>query len=156
MFTPSVHTGVAEQVVDCKSEKVTVTDADVHFTNIAEKGDCMGDALRGQGKDPTKYFFDINSDGSLTFHSDGYPDLKMTSCSGVNAPASTCTLYEVSGATCGQSELDCTYEQYAKKAEPGLKDGTCTDQGYTVKGTTTTKHYPIVGDITVTQYTKPA
>ena len=40
----------------------------------------MGDSLRSQGKDPTKYFFDINSDNSLTFHSDGYPDLKMTAC----------------------------------------------------------------------------
>ena len=90
-FAPSTFNGdgtadfhidikIAKQVVDCKAEKVTVTDADVRFTNIAEKGDCMGDSLRSQGKDPTKYFFDINSDNSLTFHSDGYPDLKMTAC----------------------------------------------------------------------------
>ena len=36
----------------------------------------MGDALRQQGKDPSKYFLDVNSDGTLTFHSDGYPSLK--------------------------------------------------------------------------------
>ena len=76
---------IAKQVVDCKAEKVAVSGVTntVNFINIAEEGDCMGDALRAQGKDPTKYFFDINSDGSLTFHSDGYPDLKMTSCDGL-------------------------------------------------------------------------
>merc|ERR1711976_547450 len=47
-------------------------------TNIAVEGDCFGDALRGQGKDTSKYTLDINSDGTLTFHSDGYPDMKMT------------------------------------------------------------------------------
>ena len=37
----------------------------------------MGDALRGQKKDVTKYSLTINSDGTLTFHSDGYPDMKL-------------------------------------------------------------------------------
>jgi C1A family cysteine protease len=76
----NINVKIAKQVVDCHGEKITVTDSGIHFTDIASDGDCMGDALRGQGKDPTKYFMDINSDGSLTFHSDGYPDLKMTSC----------------------------------------------------------------------------
>jgi hypothetical protein len=40
----------------------------------------MGDALRGQKKDPSKYLLDVNSDGTLTFESDGYPALKMRSC----------------------------------------------------------------------------
>jgi dienelactone hydrolase len=71
---------IAKQVVDCHGEKITMTDSSIHFTEIASDGDCMGDALRGQGKDPTKYFMDINSDGSLTFHSDGYPNLKMKTC----------------------------------------------------------------------------
>ena len=75
-----INVKIAKQVVDCKAEKVTVTASDVHFTDIASTGDCMGDALRGQGKDPTKYFFDINADNTLTFHSDGYPDLKMKPC----------------------------------------------------------------------------
>merc|ERR1712151_748674 len=45
---------------------------------IAATGDCMGDALRKQKKDVSKFTIDINSDGSLTFHSDGWPDLKLT------------------------------------------------------------------------------
>merc|ERR1712098_841381 len=56
-----------------------VTDSSsIGFANIGEEGDCFGDALRGQGKDTSKYTLDINSDGTLTFHSDGYPDMKMT------------------------------------------------------------------------------
>merc|ERR1712100_632888 len=51
---------------------------DISCPNIAEDGDCFGDALRGQGKDTSKYTLDINADGTLTFHSDGYPDMKMT------------------------------------------------------------------------------
>ena len=38
----------------------------------------MGDNLRGQKKDVSKYSLDINSDGTLTFHSDGYPDMMLT------------------------------------------------------------------------------
>merc|ERR550539_31131 len=48
------------------------------------------------------------------------------------------------------------YVKYAKAAEKSLKDGTCAGQGYTVKGSTETKSYPIVGDITITKYTKPS
>merc|ERR1711920_942071 len=48
------------------------------------------------------------------------------------------------------------YTKYAKAAEKSLKDGTCASQGYTVKGSTETKSYPIVGDIIITKYTKPS
>jgi len=41
-------------------------------------GVCMGDALRGQKKDVSKFTITINSDGTLTFHSDGWPNLKLT------------------------------------------------------------------------------
>merc|ERR1711966_483361 len=58
--------------------------------------------------------------------------------------------------TCGQSDLDCTYVKYAKAAEKSLADGTCASQGYTVKGSTQVKSYPIIGDITITTYSKPA
>merc|ERR1719158_1848407 len=68
----------------------------------------------------------------------------------------SCSLYAIEGATCGQSDIDCKYVKYAKLAEKSLKDGTCASQGYTVKGSSVTKHYPVVGDITVTKYTKPA
>merc|ERR1712100_986519 len=67
----------------------------------------------------------------------------------------TCSLYAIDGDTCGQSDLDCTYVKYAKAAEKSLKDGTCAKEGYTVKGDTETKHYPVVGDIVITKYTKP-
>merc|ERR1712151_735092 len=68
----------------------------------------------------------------------------------------TCSLYAIDGDTCGQSDLDCKYVKYAKAAEKSLKDGTCASQGYTVKGSTTTKKYPVIGDIVITQYTKPS
>ena len=41
-------------------------------------GDCVGDGIRTDGKDPTKYTIIKNDDGTLTFTSDGYPSLKMT------------------------------------------------------------------------------
>merc|ERR1712087_565194 len=68
----------------------------------------------------------------------------------------TCSLYSIDGDTCGQSDLDCTYVKYAKLAEKSLKDGTCASQGYSVKGSTTTKSYPVIGDIVITEYTKPS
>merc|ERR1719355_322048 len=68
----------------------------------------------------------------------------------------TCSLYAIQGDTCGQSDIDCKYVKYAKLAEKALKDGTCASQGYTVKGSTQTKHYPVIGDIVITQYTKPS
>merc|ERR1711865_1356697 len=33
-----------------------------------------------------------------------------------------------------------------------LADGTCADQGYTIKTGTQTKTYPIIGDIVITTY----
>lgn len=68
--------------------------------------------------------------------------------------ASTCSLYEIKDDTCGQSDLDCKYTKYAKIAESGLKDGTCPDQGFTVKTSTQTKKYPVIGTITITEYKK--
>merc|ERR1711881_719289 len=69
---------VASQEIKCDAESYKATDTLISFDNIGNDGDCMGDALRGQGKDTSKYTLDINDDGSLTFHSDGYPDMKMT------------------------------------------------------------------------------
>merc|ERR1712048_579278 len=69
---------IGQQDISCPTESYAVTDGSIGFTNIAVEGDCFGDALRGQGKDTSKYTLDINSDGTLTFHSDGYPNMKMT------------------------------------------------------------------------------
>merc|ERR1719181_1096277 len=71
---------ISHQEIKCQKVKVTTTDSSVTFPNIGTKGDCMGDALRGQGKDVTKFSMSINSDGSLTFHST-WPDLKLTKAS---------------------------------------------------------------------------
>merc|ERR1712000_26911 len=68
------------------------------------------------------------------------------------AVADTCSLYEIGDGQCGQSDLDCAYVKYAKAAEKGLKDGTCVDQGYTHVTGTTTRTYPIIGDIVITMY----
>merc|ERR1719454_2232612 len=69
---------VAHQEIKCPTEKISETATAVTFPNIANTGDCMGDALRGQKKDVSKFTIDINSDGSLTFHSDGWPDLQLS------------------------------------------------------------------------------
>merc|ERR1712228_29263 len=73
-----INVKVAHQEIKCLTEAVAYSATAVTFPNIANTGDCMGDALRGQKKDVTKYNLDINSDGSITFHSDGYPDMKLT------------------------------------------------------------------------------
>merc|ERR1719282_2064883 len=67
-----INVKVAHQEIKCPSEAVAYTSTAVTFPNIVNTGDCMGDALRGQKKDVSKYKMDINSDGSLSFHSDGY------------------------------------------------------------------------------------
>merc|ERR1712137_651395 len=58
---------VAHQEIKCPAEKIAETGTSVTFPNIANTGDCMGDALRTQKKDVSKFTIDINSDGSLTF-----------------------------------------------------------------------------------------
>merc|ERR1712216_802666 len=58
-------------------ETVSISATAVTFPNIANTGDCLGDHLRGQKKDVSKYSLDINSDGTLSFHSDGYPTMKL-------------------------------------------------------------------------------
>merc|ERR1739838_673604 len=72
-----INVKVAKQEINCPNEAVAYTDIEVTFPNIGKTGDCMGDALRGQKKDTSKYSLSINSDGTLTFHSDGYPSMKM-------------------------------------------------------------------------------
>ena len=68
---------VAHQEIKCAAAKIAETATKITFPNIGNTGDCMGDALRKQKKDVTKFSMDINSDGTLTFHSDGWPNLKL-------------------------------------------------------------------------------
>merc|ERR1712150_256388 len=83
-------------------------------------------------------------------------DIIITTYSKASLTADMCDLYAIDGDTCGQSTINCDYTKYAKLAQPELQDGTCADQGYTVKGDETTKNYPVIGDITIAQYTKAA
>jgi hypothetical protein len=72
-----INVKVAHQEIKCKGEAIAIGGSTITFPNIANTGDCMGDALRGQKKDVSKYTVAINGDGSLTFHSDGYPAMKL-------------------------------------------------------------------------------
>jgi len=93
-----INVKVAHQDVPCKAEAITVTGSKITFPNAGNTGDCVGDALRGQKKDPSKYYLDINPDGTLTFHSDGYPPLKLK-------PSSTMALSDPSGSYEGSVPL---------------------------------------------------
>merc|ERR1719264_1861346 len=68
---------IAHTEIKCPTEAISETATTVTFPKIGNTGDCMGDALRKQKKDVSKFTISINSDGSLTFHSDGWPDLKL-------------------------------------------------------------------------------
>jgi hypothetical protein len=72
---------IASTRVQCPTEKISETDTQVIFPETGAEGDCMGDALRSQSKDPSLFTIDINSDGTLTFKSDGWPDLKLKKAS---------------------------------------------------------------------------
>merc|ERR1712085_216323 len=88
----------------------------------------------------------------------GYPivgDIKVTTYSqGMGSEVDTCSLFAITGDSCAESELRCDYTKYAKLAEKSLADGTCADQGYTIETGTTTRSYPIVGDIKITTYSQ--
>ena len=75
----------------------------ITFDNIGTTGDCMGDGIRGQGKDVSKYVIHVNSDGTLTFDSDGYPALKLKSCTAADEPARPVAVRaDPSGKYCGK------------------------------------------------------
>merc|ERR1711939_507631 len=81
-------------------------------------------------------------------------DIVITTYSKGLAVADTCSLFEIADDQCGQSDLNCDYVKYAKAAEKGLQDGTCADQGYSMKTGSQTKSYPVIGDIVITTYSK--
>jgi len=125
--------------IDCKYEK---------YAKLAEKGlqdgTCASQGYTEKGSTQTKSYPVV---GSITITKYTKPSLEAQD---------TCSLYQIQGATCGQSDIDCKYVKYAKMAEKGLQDGTCASQGYTEKGSTQTKSYPVIGSITITEYTKPS
>merc|ERR1712147_437195 len=72
-----VNVKVASTRITCPGETIAETDAQVSFPNAVNDGDCLGDGVRSDSKDPSRYLLVKNGDGTLTFKSDGYPDLKM-------------------------------------------------------------------------------
>merc|ERR1719231_1378549 len=72
-----VNVKVASTRITCKAEAIAETDAQVSLPNAVNTGDCLGDGIRSDSKDPSKYIINKNGDGTLTYKSDGYPDLKM-------------------------------------------------------------------------------
>merc|ERR1711959_479234 len=73
-----VNVKAASTRINCPTEDIAETDSGVTFPNTGNDGDCMGDGIRSDSKDPSKYLINKNSDGTLTFKSDGYPDMKLT------------------------------------------------------------------------------
>jgi uncharacterized beta-barrel protein YwiB (DUF1934 family) len=120
----------------------------VKYAKLAEKalqdGTCASQGYTVKGKVETKTYPVV---GNITISHYSKPAIALKA---------SCSLYEIQGADCGQSDLDCQYVKYAKLAEKALQDGTCASQGYTVKGTSETRTYPVVGNITITHYSKPA
>merc|ERR1712224_280495 len=73
---------------------------------------------------------------------------------GVLASGESCSLYEIKDDTCGQSDLDCAFTGPAKTFRRTLADGTCAEHGFTVKTGEQTMTVPVIGDISVTTYSK--
>merc|ERR1712167_74432 len=77
-FIIDVNVKVASVRITCPGESIAEDDSTVTFPNAVNDGDCLGDGIRSDSKDPSKYIINKNSDGTLTYKSDGYPDLKMS------------------------------------------------------------------------------
>merc|ERR1719158_1437208 len=76
LMTPTL--GVYQgSVLDCKSQTVSESGSKITFSDIGTPGNCMGDAIRGQNKDVTKYYLTQESATQVTFYSDGYPKMAM-------------------------------------------------------------------------------
>merc|ERR1712110_408039 len=84
-----VNVKVASTRITCPGEAIAEDDSQVTFPNAVNDGDCLGDGIRSDSKDPSKHIINKNADGTLTYKSDGYPDLKMTKKSLMAAAALT-------------------------------------------------------------------
>ena len=49
-----VNVKVAHKDISCKGEAITTSATAITFPNSGKTGDCLGDAVRGQKKDPSK------------------------------------------------------------------------------------------------------
>jgi len=71
------HHSITGNVLDCRSQTVSESGSKITFSDIGTPGNCMGDAIRGQNKDVTKYYLTQDSATQVTFYSDGYPKMAM-------------------------------------------------------------------------------
>jgi hypothetical protein len=70
--------------------------------------------------------------------------------------AETCSVFQVKETACFETAIDCKYTEEATKFDKDLQKGTCSSQGYTVKGKEESKTVPVLGKLAITEYTKPA
>jgi hypothetical protein len=66
------------------------------------------------------------------------------------------TLYQITGAECGQSTLPKKYESYAQDFDKELKEGLCADHGYTVPDGSKDIKVPFIGTIHTAEFKKSA
>merc|ERR1719482_703175 len=134
-------TSCGESELDCKYEKYAKA-----FQKELQDGKCADHGYTKQT-------------GTKTIKVPVIGDITMTQYSKPSEMVQeTCSLYAISkdSTSCGESELDCKYEKYAKAFQKELQDGKCADHGYTKQTGTKTIKVPVIGDITVTQYSKPS
>merc|ERR1712138_187211 len=102
---------VASIRINCEAEDIAETDAQVTFPSSGNDGDCLGDGVRSDSKDPSKYMIEKSADGTLNFKSDGYPDLKLTKKSLMTSDALTGS-YE--GSLPFIIDINCDFDGSAK------------------------------------------
>ena len=70
---------IAKKVIDCNAEAETFA-ASAGAASLTSTMHCMGDALRGQGKDPRQLMLTLDSDGTLGVSFPGWGSMKLKSC----------------------------------------------------------------------------
>ena len=63
------------------------------------------------------------------------------------------TLYRILEGECGDASIPAEYAKYVEEFA-GLQEGTCSAQGYTVVDGSKTMEIPMVGDVTLSLYSK--
>ena len=52
---------ISQTKIDCSSENIAETDSLVTLLDAPTEGDCIGDGIRSDGKDPTKHTINARS-----------------------------------------------------------------------------------------------
>merc|ERR1712032_1163353 len=151
-----INVKIQHEEVKCQAEATATSDTAITFPNAANTGDCMGDSLRKQKKDPTKVSLKINPDGTLTFHSQ-WPDLKLKPKK-TNVAADCEDYTHMQESKCAQACLGEKVGECPRKivvVAGNLTKGNCADAGYpTDTGTTDTVKAGPCGNLTFEIYDK--